>query len=77
MKLRHLLNEIEKLRFEKGEHLFEKLQNYDFTVNIINNEGQMLEQTQRIGIYIDGIADEIQFIAYVDKPVVKDGKLIM
>ena len=66
MKLRHLLNELEKIRFEKGENLFEKIQDYDFIINVINNEGQMIEQTQRIGIYIDSIADEIQFIAYTD-----------
>ena len=77
MKLRHFLSELEKIRLTKGEELFEKLQEYDFTVNVINTEGKMIEQTQRIGIYIDGIADEVQFIAYVNTPKVENDTLIM
>ena len=68
MKLRNLINELEALKLVKGDQFYEKLLNYDFLVKIINPEHfELVDETQRIGIYIDSLADEVQFVAYLEK----------
>lgn len=68
MKLRHLINELNALKLCKGEEFYEKLLEYDFLVRTIQTEDfQIIDETQRIGIYIDSLANEVQFIAYLEK----------
>ena len=76
MKLRHLIDELNYLKTLKGDEFYENLLNFDFLVRVCNKETlQPLDETKAIGIYLDDVVDECQFIAYfTDKGDIKNEK---
>ena len=68
MKLRNLINDLNRLKVLHGKETYENILDFDFLVRIVKKDNfNVIEETKSIGIYLDDVSDECQIIAYVDK----------